>query len=145
MITWDRQFVGKVFSRFEQHVTRQMLLDYAHLLGVTTPIYVDQEAAQAQGYRDLMAVPTFITWRSGIPIVPAEMGFTGAGINAGYACTFYHAVYPGDTLIYSTALVDMYEKTGRTGTMRFVVRETTVTNQAGITVALVRNAFILGW
>jgi acyl dehydratase len=145
MVNWDRRFVGKVFSRFEQHVTHQMVLDYAHLIGVTDPIYVDQEAAQAQGYRDIIALPTFITWRGGTPIVPSEMGFTGSGINAGYDCTFYHVVYPGDTLIYSTALVDMYEKTGRTGTMRFVVRETTVTNQDGITVARVRNSFILGW
>jgi acyl dehydratase len=73
------------------------------------------------------------------------MGFNGTGINAGYACTFYRVVYPGDTLIYSTCLVDMYEKTGRSGTMRFVVRETTVTNQHGEAVAVLRNPFILGW
>jgi hypothetical protein len=29
--------------------------------------------------------------------------------------------------------------------MRFVVRETTVTNQHGDTVAVLRNPFILGW
>jgi hypothetical protein len=29
--------------------------------------------------------------------------------------------------------------------MRFVVRETTVTNQYGATVAVLRNPFILGW
>jgi hypothetical protein len=29
--------------------------------------------------------------------------------------------------------------------MRFVVRETTVTNQQGDTVAVLRNPFILGW
>jgi MaoC dehydratase-like protein len=39
----------------------------------------------------------------------------------------------------------MYEKTGRSGTMHFVVRETTVTNQHGHMVAVLRNPFILGW
>jgi acyl dehydratase len=73
------------------------------------------------------------------------MGFNGTSINAGYACAFYGVISPGDTLIYSTCLVDMYEKTGRSGTMRFVVRQTTVTNQHGETVAVLRNPFILGW
>ena len=73
------------------------------------------------------------------------MHFHGLGINAGYECHFSEAIYPGDTLTYVVTLVDMYEKTGRSGTMRFVVRQTIVTNQHGATVALLRNAFILGW
>jgi acyl dehydratase len=54
-------------------------------------------------------------------------------------------VYPGDTLTYSTCVADLYDKTGRSGTMRFVIRETTVSNQDGKTVAIVRNPFILRW
>jgi acyl dehydratase len=145
MVNWDRSLLGKEFSRFEQQVTRQMLLHYADIMGATDPIYVDPQVAQARGYRDIIAMPTFVIWHGAHPIVPPEMGFTGAGINAGYVCTFSGVIYPGDTLIHATCLADLYEKTGRSGTMRFVVRETTVTNQDGETVALVRNAFILGW
>jgi hypothetical protein len=54
-------------------------------------------------------------------------------------------IYPGDTLTYSTCLADFYDKTGRSGTMRFVVRDTTVRNQHGEVVAMVRNPFILAW
>jgi acyl dehydratase len=145
MLRWDRSLLGKEFSRMEQQVTRAMVLEYADILGAIDPVYRDAPAARDRGYRDIIAPPTFVTWRSGHPIVPPEMGFTGTGINAGYTCTFYGVVYPGDTLIYSTCLVDMYEKTGRSGTMRFVVRETTVTNQHAEVVAVLRNAFILGW
>ena len=63
----------------------------------------------------------------------------------GYQCIFYGVIYPGDVLTYSTCLVDLYEKTSRSGTMRFVVREATVTNQHGETFAVLCNPFILGW
>jgi acyl dehydratase len=145
MLRWDRGLLGQEFSRYEQHVTREMVLEYADIIGVTDLVYRDTQAARVRGYRDIIAPPTFVAWRGAQPIVPPEIGFNGTGINAGYACTFSDVIYPGDTLIYSTCLVDMYEKTGRSGTMRFVVRETTVTNQHGIVVAVLRNAFILGW
>ena len=145
MLRWDRSLLGKEFSRFEQHVTRAMLLEYADIIGVTDPVHRDAQVARARGYRDIIAPWTFVTWRGTYPIAPPEMGFNGTGINAGYECTFSGVIYPGDVLTYSTCLVDIYEKTGRSGTMRFVVRETTVTNQHGDTVAVLRNPFILGW
>ena len=137
--------MGRVYSRTEQRVTRQKLLDYAGNLGCTQPVHVDAAAARAQGYRDIIALPTFVTWHGAGPIAPPEMAIQGIGINAGYDCTFFGPVHPGDTLTYTTCLADLYEKTGRSGTMRFVVRETTVTNQDGQTVAVLRNSFILGW
>jgi acyl dehydratase len=115
------------------------------MIGVTNPIYVDPQAACAQGYRDIIALPTFLTAQGAQPLTPPEMESTGLGINAGYECRFYGVIYPGDMLTYSTCLSDLYEKTGRSGTMRFVVRETTVTNQHGDLVAVLRNPFILGW
>ena len=145
MANWDRGLVGRVYSRTEQHVTRQTILNYASILGSTEPVHVDAEAARAQGYRDIIALPTFVTWHGAGPIAPPGMAVQGIGINAGYDCTFHSPVYPGDTLTYATRLADLYEKTGRSGTMRFVVRETTVTNQDGDTVAVLRNSFILGW
>jgi hypothetical protein len=37
----QRQILGKEFARSEQHVTRDMLLDYANLMGTTHPPYID--------------------------------------------------------------------------------------------------------
>lgn len=145
MIRWDRSLVGREFSRFEQHVTRDMLLEYADIIGARDPVHRDPAAAQARRYRDIIAPHTFVLWCTGTPLTPPEMHFHGVGINAGYECHFYEVVYPGDILTYATSLVDLYEKTGRSGTMRFVVRQTIVTNQQGTTVALLRNPFILGW
>lgn len=140
-----RQSIGKEFSRLQQHVTREMLLDYANIMGTTHPLYIDAEAAQTRGYRDIIAMPTFVIADAASPLVPPEIPFTGGGLNAGYECTFFGNVYPGDTLTYVTCIADLYAKTGRSGTLHFVIRETTVTNQHEETVALVRNPFILRW
>jgi acyl dehydratase len=140
-----RKVIGREFDRREQHVTRELLLEYADLMGTTHPIYLDPEAARARGYRDIVAMPTFLVAEASLPLVPPEIPFTGGGLNAGYDCTFYADVYPGDTLTYATCLTDLYEKTGRSGTMHFVIREMTVTNQRGEIVAQIRNPFILRW
>ncbi len=140
-----RKVFGKEFVRREQSVTRELLLEYADLMGVTHPIYRDPEAARAQGYRDIIAMPTFLIAEASLPLVPSEIPFTGGGLNAGYDCDLYGVIYPGDTLTYSTCIADLYDKTGRSGTMRFVVRETTVTNQHGEAIARIRNPFILRW
>ena len=140
-----RRAIGVEFARRQQQVTREMLLDYARVMGATHPIYLDAAAARARGYRDIIAMPAFLLAEAAMPLVPPEIPFTGGGINAGYDCAFYREVHPGDTLTYSTCLADLYDKTGRTGTMRFAVRETTVSNQYGETVALIRNPFILRW
>jgi acyl dehydratase len=141
----QRRILGKEFVRYELHVTRQRLLDYAVLMGITHPIYIDPEAAQARGYRDIIAVPTFLVADAAAPLVPPEIPFHGGGLNAGYDCTFEGVVYPGDTLTYSTCIAEIYDKTGRSGVMHFVVRQTTVTNQDGERIALIRNPFILRW
>jgi acyl dehydratase len=145
MLRWDRSLLGQEVSRLEQYVTRAMILEYVSIIGARDPMHSDPQAAQARGYRDIIAPATFLIWRGTYPIVPPEMGFTGIGINAGYECVFHGVVYPDDVLTYITCLVDMYEKTGRSGTMPFVVRETRVTNQHGETIAVCRNTFILGW
>jgi acyl dehydratase len=139
----QRPILGQEFVRHELHVTRQQLLDYAALLGITHPIYIDPEAARARGYRDIIAMPTFLVADAASPLVPPEIPFHGGGLNAGYDCAFYRVVYPGDTLTYSTCIAEIYDKTGRSGVMHFVVRETAVTNQHNKAVALIRNPFIL--
>ena len=75
MLRWDRSLLGKEFSRFEQHVTRAMMLEYADIIGAKDPVYTDPQAAQARGYRDIIAPPTFVVWRGDLSHCPTRDGF----------------------------------------------------------------------
>ena len=49
---------------------------------------------------------------------------------------------PGDTLSAKTQVKDVYAKTGRSGTMVFVVRRTTYSNQDGDEVAFFDQSLV---
>ena len=50
-------------------------------------------------------------------------------------------IVAGDSLIASSHLKEVYPKTGRSGTMVFVVWETTFRNQDGVVVADVQESY----
>ncbi len=75
-----------------------------------------------------------------VPAGPAEFGDTG--FFAGQAIECLAPVRPGDTLLATTKLRDVYAKTGRSGKMVFVAWETTFTNQRSEAVALVRDTHV---
>jgi hydroxyacyl-ACP dehydratase HTD2-like protein with hotdog domain len=52
------------------------------------------------------------------------------------------SIRPGDVITIVSTLHEVYEKTGRTGSMIFVVVRFTMTNQRGEQVAVVDNRFM---
>ena len=62
-------------------------------------------------------------------------------MHAGQRVQALAPICAGDQLNASSHLKDVYAKTGRTGTMVFVVWETTFTNQDGKVVAEVEESF----
>jgi hypothetical protein len=52
-------------------------------------------------------------------------------------------ITPGETLLGRTKVVDIYEKTGRSGALAFVVRETAVTDRAGEIVLTMRHVTVV--
>ena len=52
-------------------------------------------------------------------------------------------IRPGDSLKAVVRIADMYEKTGRSGGMLFVIRETTFTNQDNLDVAKIRHSLVI--
>ena len=53
-------------------------------------------------------------------------------------------VRPGDTLTARASIHDVYDKTGRSGTMVFVIHRMDFTNQEGVAVATVDSKMIRG-
>jgi len=113
------------------------LVEYARTLGVTDPIYLDEQAAKAGPNGELIAFPTFVVKLRGgkhMPDVVAREMSVG-GFDAGKDIEFHTPIRPGDVITARSRIVDLYEKTGRSGSMWFVVYRQELRNQRGDLVA----------
>ena len=143
-IVYDRDLLGVEHPAGTFHVTREMMLGYARAVGETNPIFIDEAAAEKSEYGGLIASPTLcnlFTSPMEHPDIKLEVG-EGRGFHAGQALESMAPIRPGDTLEARTKLKDVYAKTGRSGTMVFVVWETSFTNQDGVKVAEVQESFV---
>ena len=68
--------------------------------------------------------------------------FGAAGFDAGKDVEFVAPIRPGDKITLSSHVKEIYEKTGRSGSMVFVVVRSTVRNQNGEVVAHIDHRFM---
>ena len=117
---------------------RSSLRQYALAIGDFNPLYSDRELAKAYGLPDVMAPPTLIcdTWQ----YVDGDMDDRGdllgrgpirelEGLRAGNEYEFFQPIHPDDVITAHWTVKDVYEKTGRTGSIIFQVIETAFYNQ----------------
>ena len=129
----------EIVLRAPDEIGRSSLRQYALAIGDFNPLYSNREFAQANGLRDVMAPPTLIcdTWQ----YVDSDMDERGdllgrgpirelEGLRAGNEYEFFQAIHPDDVITAHWAVKDVYEKTGRTGSLVFQVIETTFYNQS---------------
>lgn len=128
----DRSIIGKEFDRTAYTtVTDEEILTYAEVTGEPLP----ERATEGT----LVAPPTFVLRLHGRKFMPGELvkGLGRAGFDAGKDIEFGTPIRSGDTLTSTSTVHDIYEKTGRSGTMTFVVLRTVVTNQGGDQIAAI--------
>ena len=101
--------------------------------------YTDPAAAARGPHGGLIAPPTFAVSLRGTHFMPRDMPqhLGRNGFDAGKDIEIGAPIRAGDVLTASSTVHDIYEKTGRSGTMVFIVFRTEVTNQRGETVAIV--------
>ena len=135
-----KETVGqKVVIQAPDEVGRSSLRQYALAIGDFNPLYSDRGFAQTHGLREVMAPPTLIcdTWQ----YVDSDMDDRGdlvgrgpirelEGLRAGNEYEFFQPIHPDDVISAHWTVKDVYEKTGRTGSLVFQVIETTFYNQA---------------
>ena len=125
-IQWDKSVVGESADLGTFEITEQMIRDYAEAVGASPP-----EAGE-----DLVAPPLFcnvLTTGGGGPRVKIEG--SRRQFMAGQTYEPCAPVRPGDRLTGTARIHEIYEKTGRSGSMLFVIRENSFTNQDGVVVA----------
>jgi acyl dehydratase len=130
----DKKIIGYEVPPTLWDVEKGRIRFFAEVIGATDPIYFDASAAQAAGYRNVVAPPTFIFGAesdSGVLMTLLDtLKIDLRKVLHGEQRIDYHApVCAGDTLRFQTRVSDIYDKKG--GTLEFVVNDTKVTNQLG--------------
>lgn len=128
----DRGVIGQVYDRYTYHeIEKDELVRYARTLGVDDPIYLDEEAAKAGPYGELVAFPTYVVKLRGGQWMPPEVTrhMTREGFDAGKDIELGVPIRLGDRLTATSTITEIYEKTGRSGSMWFVVFRQEIRNQ----------------
>ena len=124
--------VGKSYPPFEYEVGREKIREYANAVGEGASVHTDRGAAQAAGYRDVVAPPMFAVVYSagamGPAILDPELGINlMMMLHGSQEFVWGEPVCSGDTITTAASLKDRYEKDGKA----FFVFESISTNQDG--------------
>ena len=119
-----RGWIGKEFDTEEFVVTAEQIVGYAKAVGEVEPRFTDPNDP------DFQAPPTFtakFVSRRVLPETFPRLG--GQGFDAGKTVVHHAPVRAGDKLVAHSKIADVYEKTGRSGVMVFIVHRMEFTNQ----------------
>jgi acyl dehydratase len=125
----DRAIVGFAWEPWEVVIEPGRLRLLAKAIGETRPVYTDEAAARAAGYRSLLAPPTFaFCLLADNPRGSGYLADVGIPItqvlHGEQRFQFLAPMCAGDRVRVSRRVVDTYEKKG--GALDFVVLESEV-------------------
>ena len=139
---------GKEYAPYVVHVERGKIKEFARAIGDLSPFYLDDEVGRASPWGDIIAPPTFpITFKDEKADTGAMLKDLGTDISrilhGEQEFEHFKPIRPGDTLLCRARISDIYEKSGKSGPMAFVVRETTITDADNDVVAKVRGITVV--
>ena len=137
--------VGKEYPPYAVTVERGRIKDFARAIGDLNPFYLDDEVGRASPGGDVIAPPTFpISFRDESGDLLRDIGTDVSRLLHGeQEFEIFEPLRPGETYLCRSKIVDQYEKTGKTGPMGFVVRETTVIDKHNEVVATMRGITVV--
>jgi acyl dehydratase len=141
-LEYDRSLHEREYRAGPFKITEEMVQAFNRSIGETDPVFTDRAAAQAAGYQGVVAPPTLCTLLVRQVQLPSlGLTFGRVQFHAGQRVQPRVAIVAGDVLTASSRLKEVYPKTGRSGTMVFIVWETTFHNQDGVVVAEVQESY----
>jgi len=134
---------GRTFeSANPVQVTRELIVDFCAAIGETNPLYTDPEAAKAGPHGGLVAPPSLAAiFGDGENIFQNFPEFEQRRLAAGMDVEFVTPIQAGDSITIVSQVKEIYEKTGRSGAMVFVVISSTLRKQNGEVAARVEHRF----
>ena len=127
------EWIGVTFDEITFQVDAERIVNWAIATGEDDPRFIDPN------HPDFQAHPAFATHfgaRRWVPEGFPQFG-NGNGIDGGKSIEMHAAIHSGDVLTATSKIADIYDKTGRSGTMVFIVHRLEFVNQDGVHVATV--------
>lgn len=115
------RFAGTVFDERRFELAPDRLVAFAKACGEVQPRFTDAEDP------DFQAVPTFISsFQPGRRLPEGFPKLPGLGMDGGKVVTIHAPLKAPQSVTGRTHIEDLYRKTGRSGTMVFIVLRTSV-------------------
>ncbi len=145
-----RAAVGKESEPTTLEIDKTSVRMFARAVGYTDPVYYDEAAAKAAGYRSLPAPPGYL----GTPVYdpkrrsarPQQMMEPSRRLkrmlNGGTDVEYLTDICAGDILSSRSAVASVEERAGRLGEMLITTTKTTYRNQEGEVVAIMTGTGI---
>jgi acyl dehydratase len=141
-VEYDRSAVGVEIEIGSAEITREQIEAYCESTGDTNPLYLDEQAASVGPYGGIVAPPgllsALIQGRGPDP----KVQYGNTTFMAGQRMDYFAPVRPGDTITGYASVKEVYEKTGRSGRMVFIVNRTRYANQRGEDVSAVESSLV---
>ncbi|MDH3830075.1 MAG: MaoC family dehydratase N-terminal domain-containing protein [Desulfuromonadales bacterium] len=142
----DKKWIGEEVSNLSTDVEKGQLRFFARTVGETDPIYTDEDAARAAGYRSLPAPPTFLFSLNLAQSDPLgkylKIGVDLARLlHGGQEFEYYKPICAGDRITLKSRVVDIVEKKG--GALELLFEETTATNQHNELVGRMKQSLVI--
>ena len=144
----SKEMIGRVLSTGSATVEAEHVSEFARALGDPNPLYVDAAVAGRGPFGTLVAPPTYPIAFMTQAMAGGMDTFLELGLNF---MTLVHGeqefeyarpIRAGETLTLTGRIADVYEKTGSSGTLDFVVLETEARDADGKLVFFSRNTLI---
>ncbi len=141
----DRSHIGHMFEPFAVDIEKGRLRFFAKAIGETNPVYIDEVAAKAAGYRNIPVPPTFLysielDSPEFLPVLRLLGMDIGRVLHGSQEFEYFAPICAGDAITCQVVLKDMFDKKG--GALEFLVLETTLTNQDGQQVAIATQTIV---
>jgi acyl dehydratase len=119
------RWVGVEFDWTTFEMEAESMVAWAEACGETDPRFTDS------AHPDFQAQPNFTTHCMSGRVFPKDFPQIGSGfgIDGGKTVEAHAPIRAGDTLSAVTTIADIFDKTGRSGTMIFIVQRMEFKNQ----------------
>jgi len=140
--------IGRVLSTGTATVTADHVAAFARALGDENPLYLDADAALRGPFGAIVAPPTYPIAFMTQAMAGGMDTFLELGLNfmtlvhGEQEFEYLRPIRAGEALTLVGRIADVYEKTGSSGTLDFVVLETEARDAGGALVFFSRNTLI---